>query len=95
MSLASTLALAAPVEDSFKYPNQTVNQINGSPTTKDNNITQIINKFKLNRNDCVLIGDSINDFNAANINNIEFIGYNNIDLKNRIKNYAIKLDNFL
>ena len=71
------------------------NQINGSPTTKDNNITQIINKFKLNRNDCVLIGDSINDFNAANINNIEFIGYNNIDLKNRIKNYAIKLDNFL
>ena len=31
----------------------------------------------------ILIGDSINDYEAANINDVKFYGYNNIELKEK------------
>lgn len=61
--------------------------IHGSPTHKNDLVKDILlsNSYKLE--ETILIGDSINDFNAANINNIDFYGYNNIDLKNVSKVY--------
>ena len=54
--------------------------INGSPETKINIVKDIIEDYKYNRRACCLIGDSINDYDAAMINGISFFGYNNIEL---------------
>lgn len=50
--------------------------INGSPTPKNDLVETILRKHKYSLNDCVLIGDSINDKVAAEKNMINFIGYN-------------------
>tara|TARA_B100001173_G_scaffold312362_1_gene333192 strand:- start:5460 stop:6062 length:603 start_codon:yes stop_codon:yes gene_type:complete len=59
-------------------------EIKGSPEIKENNILSIILANKLNKNNCVLIGDSINDFNAASIADIDFIGFNNPELESKL-----------
>ena len=51
--------------------------INGSPTPKTKLVQDIIEKKKLEKKSCVLIGDSINDYDAAKANGIDFYGYNN------------------
>ena len=51
--------------------------INGSPVPKNKLLDTILKKQKYNFNECVLIGDSINDYEAANVNNISFLVYNN------------------
>ena len=56
--------------------------IDGSPTTKDLLIKDVINKYKYNKKEMILIGDAMTDYNASEINNIKFYGYNNIELKN-------------
>jgi len=63
------------------------NSIHGSPTPKTELVKELIinNDYKF-MNTC-LIGDSINDFEAATDNNIEFFGYNNNKLRNLHKNY--------
>jgi phosphoglycolate phosphatase-like HAD superfamily hydrolase len=42
-------------------------------------------------NETILIGDSINDYEAAKVNNIDFYGYNNVSLisvsEKYLKNY--------
>lgn len=55
--------------------------INGSPTTKINNVKNILNSHNYLKDNCCLIGDSFNDKEAAEINNINFFGYNNLGLK--------------
>ena len=55
--------------------------INGSPTPKNEIVRQLIHKFRYNENEIAMIGDSINDYEAAKSNNIKFYGYNNDDLK--------------
>ena len=55
--------------------------INGSPTTKINNVKNILNNYNYLKRNCCLIGDSINDMEAAKINDIKFFGYNNLSLK--------------
>uniref|UniRef100_UPI00404B07FC HAD family hydrolase n=1 Tax=Flavobacterium sp. TaxID=239 RepID=UPI00404B07FC len=56
--------------------------INGSPTDKSKLIANIIkNDSEVPFNYC-LIGDSINDYEAAKNNSITFFGYNNPKLKN-------------
>lgn len=59
--------------------------INGSPETKNKIVKHILENYKYNRKACCLIGDSINDYDAAMINEISFFGYNNIEL-NKLKN---------
>ena len=59
-------------------------EIKGSPEIKENNILSIILANKLKKNNCVLIGDSINDFNAASIADIDFIGFNNPELESKL-----------
>lgn len=57
------------------------NSIHGSPTHKNELVKQIIESNNYNKENIVLIGDSINDYEAARINNIKFIGYNNTELE--------------
>lgn len=55
--------------------------IHGSPTPKIKLVQQILEDKNYNIQETLLIGDSINDLEAAKANNIRFIGYNNVTLK--------------
>lgn len=55
--------------------------INGSPTTKNQLVKDLLEKYCYLAEQTILIGDSINDYEAAKKNNIRFYGYNNLDLK--------------
>lgn len=55
--------------------------INGSPTPKIELVKNLLIINKYQNQDCVLIGDSLNDYDAAFKNEIDFIGYNNVALK--------------
>ncbi len=59
--------------------------IAGSPTPKIKLVEEILrnNRYK----NVVLIGDSLNDLEAANVNGIDFLGYNNPALKPHAKSY--------
>lgn len=62
------------------------NGILGSPTTKKENVSNLIlheNKFGFSKKDYILIGDSINDFHAAQENFIDFFGFGNEKIKNK------------
>ncbi|MDI9873369.1 HAD family hydrolase [Flectobacillus rivi] len=61
--------------------------INGSPTPKTELVKNILQNFNYNPQDVALIGDSINDFDAAVANGITFIAYNNIELFKMTDNY--------
>ena len=52
-------------------------RIHGSPTPKKQWVNTILKEEKLNPERCILIGDSINDYEAAFENNMHFMGYNN------------------
>jgi phosphoglycolate phosphatase-like HAD superfamily hydrolase len=54
--------------------------INGSPTKKEVLVKNILEKYKYSLDETILIGDSINDYNAADFNNVVFYGYNNTTL---------------
>ncbi len=51
--------------------------INGSPTPKIILVENILKEYNYSLNETILIGDSINDYEAAVENNIAFYGYNN------------------
>ena len=55
--------------------------INGSPTKKTTIVKDLIMRYKYNNDNILFIGDSINDYNAANDNNISFFGYGNEKIK--------------
>jgi len=55
--------------------------IEGSPTPKNKLVADILEKENYNPDACALIGDSINDYEAAVINNIGFLGYGNQKIK--------------
>jgi len=59
--------------------------IHGSPTHKDTLVEHLLNKHMYVKSETCLIGDSINDFEAATNNSILFYGYNNIMLENKDK----------
>lgn len=65
--------------------------IHGSPKPKKELVRELIKREGYKLIDCVLIGDSYNDWEAAKDNGIEFIGYNNKDLLQHSVNY---IDNF-
>jgi len=54
--------------------------INGSPTKKDILVKDILDKYNYKQESTILIGDSINDYIAADVNKIVFYGYNNLSL---------------
>lgn len=65
--------------------------IYGSPTPKIELVKTILIENTYASNETILIGDSINDYEAAYENNISFFGYNNPSLKDIGDGY---IDNF-
>lgn len=65
--------------------------INGSPTAKNEIVKNIINMNNYNRAEVALVGDSVNDYEACQVNHIEFFGYNNYKLKGTANNYIEQL----
>lgn len=55
--------------------------IEGSPAPKKALVKGIMHKYGYDPETTVLIGDSINDYEAAKVNSIDFYGYNNTALK--------------
>ncbi len=53
----------------------------GSPIPKKQLVEGLIKKHKYSTTNTVLIGDSNNDYEAAEYNSIKFIGYNNPELE--------------
>ena len=68
--------------------------IEGSPTPKNDLVKKILEKYKYDPKECILIGDSINDYEAANVNGIKFYGYNNEELK-KLDEYIKTFGDFL
>ncbi len=66
--------------------------ISGSPTPKKELVKNIVINHQLPASDFCLIGDSINDFEAAQANDIFFYGYNNIDLNTHGRKYIDSFD---
>ena len=54
--------------------------VEGSPTPKTELINDILRTWNYEPKDCILIGDSINDCDAAKTNGIEFYGFKNPEL---------------
>jgi phosphoglycolate phosphatase-like HAD superfamily hydrolase len=61
--------------------------IHGSPTHKNDLVKGILESNSYNTNETILIGDSINDYEASHANDINFYGYNNKKLKSCSKIY--------
>jgi len=54
--------------------------IKGSPTPKNELVKSILINNKYNSRECILIGDSINDYEAASLNGLHFWAYGNDEL---------------
>jgi HAD superfamily hydrolase (TIGR01549 family) len=61
--------------------------IYGSPTPKNQLVRNIIEIENCKPSESILIGDSINDYEAAKANNLRFYGFNNPDLKSVSSDY--------
>lgn len=66
--------------------------IHGSPTPKTKLVRDLLEIHNYSKSQSILIGDSINDYDAAIFNSIEFFGYNNPNLE--CKNYINDFKNF-
>ncbi|MFN4006511.1 MAG: HAD family hydrolase [Chitinophagaceae bacterium] len=69
--------------------------IHGSPTPKKELVATLLEQNKYNRAKVVLIGDSINDLEAAEANHITFGGYNNKKLRKEKGFYITSFSNAL
>ncbi len=65
--------------------------INGSPKVKSEIVKDILLENRYKQDETILIGDSVNDFEASNDNGIEFYGFNNKLLMEDYK-YIIKFE---
>lgn len=63
--------------------------VHGSPTPKIKLVDDVLKTYGYLQNETVLIGDSVNDEQAAVSNSIDFAGYNNPRLDNRNRNYIL------
>ncbi len=69
--------------------------IDGSPTPKNELVANVLQENNYLENKTILIGDSINDYEAAKVNNIDFYGFNNKELINYSKTYIDNFENVL
>lgn len=69
--------------------------IDGSPTPKNQLVAHVLQENNYLENETILIGDSINDYEAARVNNIDFYGFNNKELINYSKTYIDNFENVL
>ena len=56
--------------------------IMGSPLSKECLVSKIVKTSEIKNDEICLIGDSLNDYEAASTNRIRFFGYNNTNLIN-------------
>lgn len=70
-------------------------KIYGSPTHKNDIVKSVLEKNDYDKSKVVLIGDSINDYEAAKVNKIDFIGYNNSELQHVNDSYIDKFSNYM
>ncbi|NJW53423.1 HAD family hydrolase [Salinimicrobium oceani] len=61
--------------------------VEGSPTPKIQLVRNILEKNLYKKEETCLVGDSVNDLEAAEKNGIKFFGYNNEDLKEKADYY--------
>ena len=66
--------------------------VNGSPTHKNILVENVLATNRYIESETILIGDSVNDYDAATENNLVFYGFNNPSLINVSKNY---LDSYM
>jgi len=84
-------------ENELRYLCQELNidfyfkSIHGSPTHKNILVKDLLLNYDYKKEQTILIGDSINDYEAAKNNELIFYGYNNEMLKNKSDFY---IDNF-
>ncbi|MCS5489174.1 HAD family hydrolase [Algoriphagus limi] len=71
------------------------NNIKGSPKSKIEIVKEIVENHKRDLNYTILIGDSINDFEAALKNDISFFGFNNQELKQLGEGYIYDFNSIL
>ena len=57
--------------------------IHGSPTPKNDLVKMLIDKHNYNPTNGILIGDSINDFEAAKVNDLHFQAFGNKELESK------------
>lgn len=69
--------------------------INGSPTPKNQLIKNLLESYNYDIGQTILIGDSINDYEAASVNKIGFYGFNNENLKDKSKIYIEDWNNLI
>ncbi|MBD3808634.1 MAG: HAD family hydrolase [Epsilonproteobacteria bacterium] len=69
--------------------------INGSPTPKNDLVKNILKTYAYDPETCILIGDSINDYDAAKKNNLFFAGFNNIELEQISDLYLNSISKFV
>mgnify|MGYP001208657342 CR=1 FL=1 len=68
--------------------------ISGSPTPKVELIKNLMDEEAYGNKETLLIGDSLNDYEAAKTNEIKFYGFNNLSLKNMSDEYILDFDGF-
>ena len=68
--------------------------IHGSPTPKNQLVAEVLATRGYEPAKTVLIGDSINDYQAATVNGIDFIGYNNSEFDHDDYHYVKSFASF-
>ncbi|PHQ28287.1 HAD family hydrolase [Leeuwenhoekiella nanhaiensis] len=68
--------------------------IHGSPTPKKELVSDVLISNSYDHDNCCLIGDSINDYEAAKLNDIAFFGYNNPSLQKLNERYISSFTDF-
>lgn len=68
--------------------------INGSPTPKNDLVKNLLEQEQYNKEETILIGDSINDYEAAIKNGISFYGFNNEELREKSVIYLESYERF-
>ena len=68
------------------------NDVFGSPTSKTEIILTILDKYNLNRNELIFIGDALTDYNAADEVGLDFIGIKSNHTE--FPNGTLSFDNF-
>jgi phosphoglycolate phosphatase-like HAD superfamily hydrolase len=66
--------------------------ISGSPISKTDLVKDLIDRKIIENKFTCLIGDAINDYDAAKSNNIDFFGYNNLKVKDIGSGYIQQFD---